>query len=95
MDHNRFMFQFFSYVDMEQIVQQGPWMFDNFRLIWSKVLAGKDPYAMPLDTIELWVQVHNLPFGFMTELMGILLGNHVGKLEKYDFEITMETGVGI
>lgn len=32
------------------------------------------------------VQVHNLPFGFMTESMGILLGNHVGKLEKYDFE---------
>lgn len=31
----------------------------------------------------------------MTVSMGILLGNHVGKLEKYDFEITMEIGVGI
>jgi len=47
MDHNRFMFQFFSYADMKQIVQQGPWMFDNFGLIWSKVLVGKDPYTMP------------------------------------------------
>lgn len=53
MDHNRFMFQFFSYTEMEQNVQQGPWMFDNFPLIWSKVPVGKDPYTMPLDTIEL------------------------------------------
>jgi len=86
MDPNRFMFQFFNYGDMEQIVQQGHWLFDNFPLVWSKIAVGKDPYTMPLDTIELWVQVHNLPFGFMTESMGILLGNHVGNLVKYDHQ---------
>jgi hypothetical protein len=41
---------------------------------------------MPLDRIELWVQVHNLIFRFMTESMGILLENLVGKLEKYDYD---------
>jgi len=71
---------------MEQIVQQGPWLFDNLPLVWSKISVGKDPYTMPLDTIECWLQVYNLPFGFMTESMGILLGNHAGKLEKYDYE---------
>lgn len=86
MDPNCFMFQFFSYADMERIVQQGPWLFDNFPLMWSKISVGSDPYTMPLDTIECWVQVQNPPFGFMIESMGILLGNHVGRLVKYDYE---------
>lgn len=86
MDPNRFMFQFFNKADMEQAVQGGPWLFDNFPLIWRKISFAEDSYTMPLDHIEMWVQVHNLPFGFMTESMGILLGNHVGRLEKYDHE---------
>lgn len=50
----RFMFQFFSYADMERIVQQGSWLFDNFLLVWSKISVGNDPYTMLLDTIECW-----------------------------------------
>jgi hypothetical protein len=86
MEPNRFMFQFFNYADVERVIQQGPWLFDSYPLIWSKVTDVKDPFTMPIDSIELWVQVHNLPFSFMTETMGILLGNHVGKLVKYDYE---------
>lgn len=86
MEPNRFMFQFFNYADMERVIQQGPWLFDSYSLIWSKVSDGKDSFTMHIDSIELWMQVHNLPFDFMTETMGILLGNHVGKLVKYDHD---------
>ena len=41
---------------------------------------------MALDKAEIWVQVHNLPFGFMAEKIGNLMGNHIGRLVKYDFE---------
>jgi len=41
MDPNRFMLQLFNYVDMERIVQQGPWIFDNFLLVCSKVSMGE------------------------------------------------------
>ncbi|PNX81822.1 cysteine desulfurase mitochondrial-like [Trifolium pratense] len=39
---------------------------------------------MPMDSIEIWCQVHHLPFGFMSEPMGRLVGNHIGKYVKYD-----------
>jgi len=86
MDTNRFMFQFFSQGEMECIYQTGPWLFDNFMLVTRKVSFGENPTVMPLDKAEIWVQLHNLPFGFMTETIGFLIGNHVGRFVKYDFE---------
>ena len=85
-DTNRFMFQFFHQGDMDRIYHSGPWLFDNYPLVLRKVTFGEDPANMPLDKTEMWVQVHNIPFGFMMESMEILLGNHVGSLVKYDFQ---------
>ena len=84
-ENNRFLFQFFDQGDMERVLQTGPWHFDSYPMLLRKLHFGENPLTMPIDTMDIWVQVHNLPFGFMNEPMGSLLGNHVGKLLKYDF----------
>jgi hypothetical protein len=83
-DNNRFMFQFFHHKNMERVIRTGPWLFDNFPLVLQKVSFGDEPTTTPMDTIEMWVQAHNLPFGFMTKSMGIPLGSQVGDFVKYD-----------
>lgn len=84
-ENNRFLFQFFDQADMERVLQTGPWHFDSYPMLLRKLQFGENPLTMPIDTMDIWIQVHNLPFGFMNEPMGSLLGNHVGKLLKYDF----------
>jgi 14-3-3 protein epsilon len=84
MEENKFMFQFFHPWDMERIYQGSPWLFENHMLILRKVQFGEDPIAIPMDTTEIWVQVHHLPFGFMGNHIGWLIGNHIGKYVKYD-----------
>jgi len=65
-DPGRFMFQFFNYAYMKQIVQQGPWIFLQLPTYLGQCLGGEISLYHTLDTIELWVQVHNLPFRFLT-----------------------------
>jgi 14-3-3 protein epsilon len=84
MEDNKFMFQFFHPWDMERIFQGGPWLYENHMLILRKVIFGEDPITVPMDSTEIWVQVHHLPFGFMSETIGRLVGNHIGKYVKND-----------
>jgi len=84
-ENNRFLFQFYDQGEMERVLHTGPWHFDNYPMLLKKLQFGENLISMPIDTMDLWIQVHNLPFRFMTKSMGSLLGNHVGKLLKYDF----------
>jgi hypothetical protein len=39
---------------------------------------------IPLYHVDFWVQVHNLPTGFMTERVGKTLANYIGAFVEYD-----------
>jgi hypothetical protein len=84
MEENKFLFQFYHLWDMERVFQGGPWLFDNHMLVLKKLSVGDDPLAINLDVVEMWVQVFNLPFGFMNDTMGLLIGSHIGRFVKYD-----------
>ncbi|PNY15691.1 hypothetical protein L195_g012392 [Trifolium pratense] len=81
---NRFLFQFFHLWDMERVFQAGPWTFDNHMLVLKKLAVGDEPLAVKLDEIEVWVQIFNLPFGYVVEPIGLLIGSHLGRYVKYD-----------
>jgi hypothetical protein len=78
------MFQFYHIWDMERVYQGGSWLYDNHMLVLRKLAFGEDPETVPLDTADIWVQVHQLPFGFMNEQIGLLIGSHIGRSIKYD-----------
>nr|KYP64441.1 Uncharacterized protein At4g02000 family [Cajanus cajan] len=81
---NIFLFQFFHILDFNRIYEGGPWSFDNNMLILSKIHRGEIPTEVPLFHIPVWVQVHNLPAGFMSQEVGKLLGNAIGEYLAYD-----------
>jgi hypothetical protein len=83
-EENRFMFQFYHHLDMERIYQGGPWLFENHMLVLRKLEFGEEPTTVALDNADIWVQVHQLPFGFMNEQIGMLIGSHIGGFIKYD-----------
>jgi 14-3-3 protein epsilon len=83
-EENKFLFQFFHLWDMERVFQGGPWLFDNHMLVLKKLNVGDDPITTELDEAEMWVQIYNLPFGYMSPSIGEFIGSHLGRFIKYD-----------
>lgn len=61
---------------MDSLVEWCPWLLDNN----MKVTVGEDHVIIPTTTTKIWVQVHQLPFGFMDVSIGALVGSQIGKM---------------
>lgn len=59
-------------------------MFDNAMMILEKVVPGEDPLQVQLWHLNTWVQIHDLPMGLMSEVVGQQLGNFFGEFLQYD-----------
>ena len=85
---NIYLFKFFHSVDMRCVLDGGPWTFDNFHLVLHHYkpgdIPGDIPATIPLNHFAIWVQVHELPVGCMSEKVGIQLGNAIGEFVSYD-----------
>jgi 14-3-3 protein epsilon len=79
-----FLFQFAHALDMEAVLQGGPWAFNNQMLIVERVQLGVQLENIPLHHVDFWVQVHNLPTGLMAERVGKTLANYIGSFVEYD-----------
>lgn len=79
-----YLFQFFHKEDLQWVVKGGPWMFDNAMMVLEPIAAGEDPLQVPLWHVNIWIQIHDLPMGFMTEAVGQQLGNFFGEFLEYD-----------
>lgn len=79
-----YLFQFYHKDDLNWVVSNGPWTFDNVLLVSSIIKAGEDPVKVPLHEVDFWIQIHNLPVGYMSEVVGKQLGNFFGSFLEYD-----------
>jgi 14-3-3 protein epsilon len=79
-----FLFSFAHPLDMEAVLNGGPWTFDNNMLIVDRVQLGMQIENIALSHATLWVQIHNLPAGLMKETVGVKLGNYIGNFMEYD-----------
>jgi hypothetical protein len=80
----QFLFHFAHPLDMEAVLNGGPWSFDNNMLILEQVKLGMQIEQIPLQHVNMWVQVHDLPTGLMKEKYGISLANYIGSFVEYD-----------
>lgn len=62
----------------------GPWTFDNAMLVLKSIALGEDPLKVSLNEVNFWIQIHELPSGFMSESVGRQLGNFFGTFMEYD-----------
>lgn len=79
-----FLFQFFHEKDLQWVMEGGPWSFDNAMLIIQRILPGEQPLKVPLWNLRIWIQINDLPSGFMSEQVGKQLGNFFGEFLEYD-----------
>jgi hypothetical protein len=80
----KFLFHFAYPLDMEAVLNGGPWSFDNNMLLLEQFQLGMQVEQIPLNHVNLLVQVHNLPMGLMKEKNGIQLANYIGSFVEYD-----------
>lgn len=79
-----FLFQFYHKDDMNWVLSNGPWTFDGALLVMNIVKVGEDPVKVSLNEVDFWIQIHDLPICYMTEMMGKQLGNFFGTFLQYD-----------
>lgn len=79
-----FLFQFYHKDDMNWVVNNGPWTFDSALLMVNTVQTGEDPTKVSLHEVDFWIQIYELPVGYMSELVGKQLGNFFGTFLQYD-----------
>lgn len=83
-EQNLFLFQFFHEKDMKRIMEDGPWSYEQSLLLLKKIEAHESPVETTLSKAEFWVQVHNLPWAFVSEKILTVIGNYVGEFIHAD-----------
>jgi hypothetical protein len=81
---NLFVFRFFHQLDVQHILKQGPWSFDNHTLVLNILPDDVDPRDVQLFNVPFWIQIHNLPSGFMSQKVGKNVGDYIGEFLEYD-----------
>lgn len=61
-----------------------PWTTEQSLLVYKKLEANEDPNQVQLNTIDIWVQVYDLPTGMVSEMILQSIGNHIGLFIKMD-----------
>ena len=82
--NQRYIFKFFHVVDLKRVLAGGPWTYDNHLLILHWIQPGEYPNQIPLNSIDIWVQIFDLPSSCMSESVGKQLGNYLGSFLEYD-----------
>lgn len=77
-ESNLYMFQFYHELDIKRVVEGSPWSFNRKTLLISRMKEGDVPRSIILNKVELWVQIHDLRVGFMTERVVKEVGNYIG-----------------
>ncbi|WOH00918.1 hypothetical protein DCAR_0520294 [Daucus carota subsp. sativus] len=68
-----FLFQFYHKDDFKWVQSGGPWTFDNSILVVSAIGIGEDPVKVQLTEVNFWIQIHDLPSGFISNFFGTFL----------------------
>lgn len=84
LESSTYLFQFYHVEDLQWVMNGGPWSFDNIMLVLATIPQGENPVKVPLVFVNIWIQIYELPFGFMNETVGKQLGNFFGEFIMYD-----------
>jgi 14-3-3 protein epsilon len=79
-----FIFRFFHQLDVQHVLKQGPWSFDNHNLVLNVLPDDVEPQDVPLMKVPFWIQLHGPPSGFMSQTVGKKVGDYIGEFLEYD-----------
>ncbi|XP_019149859.1 PREDICTED: uncharacterized protein LOC109146661 [Ipomoea nil] len=79
-----FLFIFYHETDIQHVLEGGPWSFENHTLVSRQIRDGVIPVTVPLGTVDMWVQVHEFPLGYTSNVILEQVGNFLGIFVKID-----------
>lgn len=80
----RYSFVFFYVLDLHKVIEGGPWTFEQSLLVYKKLEGNENPLQVRLDTMEIWVQVYDIPTWMISDRVLQSIGNYVGCFIKLD-----------
>lgn len=54
-------------------------MFGRFHLVMQCLKEGDNPRIVDVKEIDMWVQLHDMSVGFMSQHVATDIGNYIGK----------------
>ncbi|KAK3194243.1 hypothetical protein Dsin_025553 [Dipteronia sinensis] len=83
-EENVFTFYFSTLEDRQRILKGGPWSFDRAIILFEKSAGVGEIRDMGFKFVDFWVQIHNIPLLYLTEEIGLFLGNMIGVVHDVD-----------
>lgn len=80
----RYSFVFFHKMDLQKVIDGGPWSFEQATLVLHQLEKGEDPSTVKLQYVEMWVQIYDIPRGMLSENILRNVGATIGKFIRMD-----------
>ncbi|KAG8391719.1 hypothetical protein BUALT_Bualt01G0216400 [Buddleja alternifolia] len=84
LDNGRFLLNFESPNDLDKVLEEGPWCYDNDLVILKLLLENDDLLSVPLWWVDFNVLAKGLLISKMTEDMAFFIGNSLGQFRFVD-----------
>lgn len=81
---NLFIIKFFHKLDMQRVLDDGPWTFNQQVLLVKKLEGDEQLSELKISELFIWLQIYDLPIGFHSEVILKSIGNYVGKFLSSD-----------
>ncbi|CAN0918851.1 hypothetical protein LINGRAHAP2_LOCUS31122 [Linum grandiflorum] len=78
------MFCFYHPLDMDLVLEGGPWTFDQNLLALPSLAPDDNITHVPLYEVDFWILVYGLTAEFYSKVVGKALGNLLGSFILYD-----------
>lgn len=66
------------------MIEGSPWTFGRFTLVFERMKEGDNPHTMVINKLDLWVQLHDMNAGFMSQRVVVDVGNYIGNFVESD-----------
>ncbi|KAE9462817.1 hypothetical protein C3L33_05275, partial [Rhododendron williamsianum] len=75
---NLFHFRFTSIVEMQRVLNGGPWCFNNMLLLLKKWEVRMRADSIEFQEVDFWIQLWGLPFECISQEIGEVIGKRIG-----------------
>ncbi|XP_042939330.1 uncharacterized protein LOC122274350 [Carya illinoinensis] len=83
---NKFLLEFELNSDKETVLQGRPWSFDRHLISLKEFEGVLTPNEVQFNTELFWVQIHNLPFAGMNEMVGRRIGETIRRVHLVEVD---------
>lgn len=84
LDVNHFIFQFYHKLDIKRVVEGSPWTFGCFQLSFAHLQGGDNLRTLPINNLDVWVELYGMSPGFMSQRVVTDVGNYIGSYIEGD-----------